>query len=249
MTMRIDIICLFPRILMPFLEEGVIGRAVKNQNAHIVLHDLFDDALPSGRHKRQVDDYPYGGGAGMILRPEPIAAVIDRLQSERTYDEIIYLTADGQTFTQSIANELSLHQNLILLCGRYKGIDQRIRDIYVTRELSIGDYVISGGELAAAVVVDTIVRLLPGVLGNESAALMDSFQDALLDPPWYTRPVEFRGHRVPDILLCGDHKAIEQWRFQQAMEKTRKRRPDLWEKWQTTTKGFHQKSLNPNHHA
>ncbi len=234
--MRIDVICLFPHLLTPFLQEGVIGKALASGKAAVHLHNLFDDALPGGRHKRQVDDYPYGGGAGMILRPEPLAAVLDRLLAARRYDEVIYLTADGEVFTQGLANELSLRRNLILICGRYKGIDQRIRDLYVTRELSIGDYVISGGEPAAAVVIDAVVRLLPGVLGDETAALSDSFQDGLLDPPWYTRPPEFKGLQVPDVLLSGNHPAIEQWRLEQAMKKTRQRRPDLWKRWETSHK-------------
>ncbi len=234
--MRIDVICLFPELLGPFLHEGIIGKALASGKAEVHLHNLFDYALPAGKQKRQVDDYPYGGGAGMILRPEPLAAVLDKLLAERSYEEVIYLTADGTLFHQGLANAFSMQQHLILICGRYKGIDQRIRDLYVTRELSIGDYVISGGELAAAVVIDATVRLLPGVLGDEVAALSDSFQDHLLDPPWYTRPVVFKGRRVPQVLLSGDHGAIEQWRLSQAIEKTRRRRPDLWQRWEAKQK-------------
>jgi tRNA (guanine37-N1)-methyltransferase len=181
----------------------------------------------------QVDDYQYGGGAGMVMMCEPLANAIETLQKERTFDEIIYLTPDGERFTQPMANQLSLKNNLLLICGHYKGIDERIREHFVTKEISIGDYVLSGGELAAAVVVDAVGRLLPGVLNDETSALMDSFQDNLLAPPVYTRPADFRGWKVPDILLSGDLKKIEEWRYEQALKRTTERRPDLLDKEQS----------------
>ena len=175
----------------------------------------------------QVDDYQYGGGAGMVMMCEPLAKAIDQLKNERNYDEVIYLTPDGNTLQQKTANMLSLKQNLLLICGHYKGIDQRIRDRYVTKEISIGDFVLSGGELAAAIVVDAVGRLIPGVLNDETSALTDSFQDNLLAPPVYTRPVDFRGWKVPDVLLSGDHRKIEEWRHEQSLQRTEQRRPDL----------------------
>jgi tRNA (guanine37-N1)-methyltransferase len=187
-------------------------------------HHLRDWAVNS---YGQVDDYQYGGGAGMVMMCEPLANAIDSLQKETAYDEIIYMTPDGVTFNQGIANQLSLKENILIICGHYKGIDQRIRDLYVTKEISIGDFVLSGGELAAAVVIDAIGRILPGVLGDETSALFDSFQDNLLAPPVYTRPSEFRGHTVPPILLSGDPKKVDDWRFEQSVERTRQRRPDL----------------------
>jgi tRNA (guanine37-N1)-methyltransferase len=191
---------------------------------NIRVHNLRD--YSKDKHKN-VDDYQYGGGAGMVMSIEPFANCIEHLQKEITYDDIIYLTPDGQTLKQQIANELSLKGNLLLLCGHYKGIDQRIRELYVTKEISIGDYVLSGGELAAAVLVDSIVRLIPGVLSDETSALSDSFQDDLLSPPVYTRPADFRGHKVPDILLSGNTPEVEKWRFEQALAHTKARRPDL----------------------
>jgi tRNA (guanine37-N1)-methyltransferase len=176
----------------------------------------------------QVDDYQYGGGAGMVMLCEPLVAAIETLQQHRTYDEIIYLTPDGETLNQKMANRLSLYDNLLLICGHYKGIDERVRQHYITKEISIGDYVLSGGELAAAVVVDAVGRLLPGVLNNETSALTDSFQDNLLAPPVYTRPAEFRGWKVPDVLLSGDPKKVDDWRYEQAVARTRQRRPDLF---------------------
>ena len=175
----------------------------------------------------QVDDYQYGGGAGMVMMPEPLANAITSLSKENTYDEIIYVTPDGPTFNQHTANQLSLKNNLLIICGHYKGIDERIRQQYITREISIGDYVLSGGELAAAILTDAIGRLLPGVLNDETSALFDSFQDNLLAPPVYTRPADFRGARVPDVLLSGDPKKIEEWRYEQSLQRTRERRPDL----------------------
>ena len=188
------------------------------------MHNLRD--YSDLKHK-QVDDYQFGGGAGMVMMLEPVIKAIEHLQSERTYDEIIYLTPDGETLSQPIANQLSMKGNLLLLCGHYKGIDERIREHFVTREISIGDYVLSGGELAAAVLVDAIGRLIPGVLNDETSALFDSFQDNLLAPPVYTRPEEFRGWKVPDVLLSGDHRKIEEWRHDKAVERTKQRRPDL----------------------
>jgi tRNA (guanine37-N1)-methyltransferase len=190
----------------------------------IHLHDLRDYA--TNKH-RQIDDYPYGGGAGMVMMVEPIARVIRHLQAEREYDEVIYLSPDGKRLDQPLANRLSLHQNLILFAGHYKGIDQRARDLLMTMEISIGDYVLSGGELPALVLTDALVRLLPGVIGDESSALYDSFQDNLLDAPVYTRPAEFEGKQVPDVLLSGHAQKIKDWRYEQAYEKTRARRPDL----------------------
>ena len=193
------------------------------------LHHLRDYAI--GRHK-QVDDYQFGGGAGMVMKPEPIAACLDKLMSERTYDEIIYTTPDGERLEQQRCNRLSMKENVIILCGHYKGIDERIRQKYVTLEISIGDYVLSGGELAAAVLVDSIGRLIPGVLNDETSALFDSFQDDLLAPPVYTRPAEWEGMKVPDVLLSGHEKMIDEWRHDQSMERTKSRRPDLWEKFE-----------------
>ena len=225
--MRIDIIAIIPEILEGPLNQSIVQRARTKGLVDIHVHALRDYA---DNNYKSVDDYAYGGGAGMVIRPEPVFRILDRLTRERDYDEIIYLTPDGEPFTQSTANRLSLLQNMILLCGHYKGIDQRIRDHLITGEISIGDYVLSGGELAAAVVTDAVVRLIPGVLNDETSALTDSFQDHLLAPPVYTRPEVFNGWRVPEILLSGNQKKIEQWRLEKAMEKTRALRPDLWEK-------------------
>jgi tRNA (guanine37-N1)-methyltransferase len=224
--MRIDIITVLPGLLESPFAHSILLRAQKKGLCEIHVHNLRDYA--DNKHK-SVDDYPYGGGSGMVMQIQPFAACIEKLQSERPYDEVIFLTPDGETFNQSIANELSLKGNLILLCGHYKGIDQRIRDIYVSREISIGDYVLSGGELPAAVLVDAIVRLIPGVLSDETSALSDSFQGDLLDAPVYTRPAEWRGHQVPDVLLSGNEATIRAWEYEQALEKTKKRRPDLLE--------------------
>ncbi len=193
------------------------------------LHQLRDYAI--GKH-RQVDDYQFGGGAGMVMKPEPIAACLEQLMAERDYDEIIYTTPDGERLEQQLCNRLSMKENVIILCGHYKGIDERIRQKYVTLEISIGDYVLSGGELAAAVLVDSIGRLIPGVLNDETSALFDSFQDDLLAPPVYTRPAEWEGMKVPDVLLSGHEKMIDDWRHDQSMERTKTRRPDLWEKFE-----------------
>ena len=225
--MRIDIIAIIPEILEGPLSQSIVQRARNKGLVDIRVHTLRDYA---DNNYKSVDDYAYGGGAGMVIRPEPVYRIIDELTQERDYDEIIYVTPDGRPFTQQTANSLSLKENLVILCGHYKGVDQRIRDHLVTREITIGDYVLSGGELAAAVITDAVVRLIPGVLNDETSALTDSFQDHLLAPPVYTRPEVFRGWKVPEILLSGDPKKIEQWRLEKAMEKTRTLRPDLWEK-------------------
>ncbi len=222
--MRIDILTLFPQMMNMFFEESIIKRAQKKGLVEVVFHNLHDYSLT---RYGSVDDYPYGGNAGMVMAVEPLANCIEQLQAQRPYDEVIYTAPDGEMFNQRTANELSLKGNLIVLCGHYKGVDERLREHFITRELSIGDYVLTGGELAAAVMCDAIIRLIPGVIGDEQSALSDSFQDGLLAPPEYTRPPEFRGWRVPDVLLSGNHAKIEQWRYEQAIERTRQRRPDL----------------------
>ncbi len=222
--MRIDILSAVPDIIRDVFKHSIIGRARKKSLVEIYVHDLHEFGL--GKYK-QIDDYQYGGGAGMVIRPEPVAAWIEKLMQERPYDEIIFLTPDAPVLTQQTVNELSLKKNLMLIAGHYKGLDQRIRDLYVTREISIGDYVLSGGELPAAVLTDAIVRLLPGVLSDETSALTDSFQDGKLAPPVYTRPPVFKGMEVPAILRSGDHQAIEAWREKKSWEKTLKIRPDL----------------------
>ena len=222
--MRFDIVTGFPRLVTSPLRESIIRQAKKKKLVQIRVHDLRK--YTHDKHKT-IDDTPYGGGAGMILKPEPIFECVDHLRSKREYDEVIYVTADGEPFTQKLANELSLRHNVIILCGHYKGIDERVRMKLVTREISIGDYVLTGGELPALVVIDAIVRLIPGVLGDGESLLTDSFQDMLLDSPSYTRPTEFKNMRVPDVLLSGDHKAITQWRQQQRRQRTRERRKDL----------------------
>ena len=222
--MRIDIITVLPELLESPFNHSMLKRAKERGLLQINLVQLRDFAI--NKHG-QIDDYQYGGGAGMVMMCEPIANCIDKLKSERTYDEIIYMTPDGETLNQGMANRLSLKGNLIIICGHYKGIDERIRQLYVTQEISVGDYVLSGGELAAAIVVDAIGRLLPGVLNDETSALTDSFQDNLLSPPVYTRPEVFRDMKVPDILLSGHDKKIQDWRYEQALERTQTRRPDL----------------------
>jgi tRNA (guanine37-N1)-methyltransferase len=225
--MRIDIITCLPRLLDSFFDHSILKRAQDKGFVEIKVHDLRDY---STNKQRQIDDYPFGGGAGMVMTIEPIAKCIRQLQSERLYNEVIYMTPDGEQFVQKTANRLSLVQNLIILCGHYKGVDQRVRDLFITQEISIGDYVLSGGELAACVVSDAIIRLLPGVLGDETSALTDSFQDNLLAPPVYTRPAEFEGVRVPDILLSGHEAKINDWRHEQSLERTQERRPDLFKR-------------------
>ena len=224
--MRIDIISVMPELLESPFQHSIMKRAQTKGLLEVVVHNLRNYGL--GKHK-QLDDYQFGGGAGMVMMVEPLVNCIEDLQKERTYDEIIYLTPDGERLTQSISNRLSLKENLLLICGHYKGIDERVREHFVTLEISIGDFVLSGGELPAAVLVDSIGRLIPGVLGDETSALMDSFQDGILAPPVYTRPSEFRGWKVPEILLSGNFPKIEEWRHQQAMKRTEERRPDLLE--------------------
>ncbi len=222
--MRFDIITVLPGLLESPFAHSILQRAQKKGLTEIHVHNLRDYA--DNKHK-SVDDYPYGGGSGMVMSVAPFAACIGKLKEEREYDEVIFMTPDGETLNQGIANQLSIRKNIIVLCGHYKGIDQRIRDIFVTREISIGDYVLSGGELPAAVLVDSVVRLIPGVLSDETSALSDSFQGELLDAPVYTRPADWNGHRVPDVLLSGNQAKIDEWRDEQALERTRKRRPDL----------------------
>jgi tRNA (guanine37-N1)-methyltransferase len=224
--MRIDVITVLPELLESPLSHSIMKRAQAKGLLEVQLHNLRQWAV---NEYGQVDDYQYGGGAGMVMMCEPLIRAIEQLQSERSYDEIIFLTPDGKTFDQKEANGLSLKENLIVICGHYKGIDERIREHLVTKEISIGDYVLSGGELAAAVLIDAIGRLIPGVLNDETSALTDSFQDNLLSPPVYTRPVDFRGWKVPEILLSGDPKKIDDWRYQQAIQRTQERRPDLLE--------------------
>ena len=223
--MRIDIITLLPDLLQSPLNCSIVKRAQDKKLVEIFVHDLRD--YSSDKRHRRVDDYPFGGGAGMVMQVEPIFKLIEQLKSERTYDEIIYTSPDGERFSQQTANKLSLSENLIILCGHYKGVDQRVRDYLITKEYSIGDYVLTGGEMPAAIMTDAIVRLLPGAIGDEQSALSDSFQDNLLAPPEYTRPAEFNGWRVPDVLLSGHEAKIEEWRLEQALERTKLLRPDL----------------------
>lgn len=224
--MRLDILTLFPNMMSMFFEESILKRAQKKGIVEVAIHDLHDYSLT---RYGSIDDYPYGGSAGMVMGVEPLANCIEELQSQRHYDEVIYTAPDGEMFSQPMANELSLKGNLIILCGHYKGIDERVREHFITREISIGDYVLTGGELAGAVICDAVIRLIPGVIGDEQSALDDSFQNGLVAPPEYTRPPEFRGWKVPDILLSGNHAKIEQWRYEQSIERTRQRRPDLLE--------------------
>lgn len=226
---RVDIITVLPALLDGPFAHSIIRRAQDKGLARVHVHDLRQFGL--GKHK-QVDDYQFGGGAGMVMMIEPIETLINQLRSERNYDEVIYMTPDGRQFTQQIANNLSLKSNLIILCGHYKGVDERVREHFITREISIGDYVLSGGELAAAVVTDAVIRLIPGVLGDETSALSDSFQDDLLAPPVYTRPAEYNGWKVPDVLLGGNFAAIDKWRHDEAESRTKSRRPDIWNKKQ-----------------
>jgi len=227
MPMRIDIITVLPELLKSPFEASILKRAIEKGLVEVHLHNLRD--YSTGNYK-QVDDYQFGGGAGMVMMVEPIDKCISELKAERDYDEIIYMTPDGNTLNQGMANEVSMKKNIIVLCGHYKGVDQRVRDMFVTREISIGDYVLSGGELAAAILCDSVIRLLPGVLNDETSALTDTFQDNLLAPPVYTRPSEYKGIEVPKILLSGNFPEIEKWREQKAFERTKERRPDLLEK-------------------
>lgn len=225
--MRIDILSVVPDLLNSPLQHSIMKRAQDKGLLEVQVHDLRNFGL--GKH-RQIDDYQFGGGAGMVMMVEPLSNCIESLKAERTYDEIIYMTPDGQRLNQGMSNQLSLKGNLMLLCGHYKGVDERIREHYITMDISIGDYVLSGGELAAAVVVDSIGRLLPGVLNDETSALFDSFQDDLLAPPVYTRPAKFKDWEVPPVLLSGHDAKIEEWRYEQSLKRTQDRRPDLLER-------------------
>lgn len=224
--MRIDIITVVPELVVSPLNESILKRAQEKGLVQIVIHNLRDYTFD---RRRTVDDYPFGGEAGMVMKPEPIFRAIEHLQSQRPYDEVIYTSPDGMRYDQHEANRLSTLDNIIILCGHYKGVDQRVRDHLITREISIGDYVLTGGELAACIIADSVVRIIPGAIGDESSALTDSFQDNLLAPPVYTRPAEFRGWRVPDVLLSGNFAEIERWQDEQAWERTRRLRPDLLE--------------------
>ena len=226
--MRIDIITIFPEMFNGPLTESIVKRAINKGLVEIHTHNLRD--YSRDKHKR-VDDYPFSAGAGMVMTIEPVDNCIKQLKEKNDYDEVIYMSPDGELLTQPVVNQLSLKNNIIMLCGHYKGIDERIREHLITREISIGDYVLSGGELAAAVLTDSIVRLIPGALSDETSALSDSFQDGLVSPPVYTRPREYNGWEVPDILLSGNDKAINEWKFQQALERTRLRRPEMYENY------------------
>ncbi len=223
--MRIDILSVVPELLESPFDASILKRAQDANSVEVNIHNIRD--YSSNRYK-QVDDYPYGGGAGMVLMIEPIAKCIESLQAQRKYDAVVYMTPDGQQLNQKTANHFSLFKNIIILCGHYKGVDQRVRDLFITDEISVGDYVLSGGELAAAVFCDAMIRLIPGVLGNETSALTDSFQDNLLAPPIYTRPADYKGHQVPDILTSGNTPKVEQWREEQSLNRTQKLRPDLF---------------------
>lgn len=225
--MHIDILTVLPELLESPLQHSIMKRAQEKGLLKVEVHHLRKWAI---NEYGQVDDYQYGGGAGMVMMCEPLVEAIEELSKDKTYDEIIYLTPDGEKLDQKIANSISLKENILLICGHYKGIDERIREHFVTKEISIGDYVLSGGELAAAVLVDAVGRLIPGVLNDETSALFDSFQDNLLAPPVYTRPEDFRGWKVPDILLSGDHKKIEEWRHEQSIQRTKEKRPDFLDK-------------------
>jgi len=224
--MRIDIITLFPEFFESYFEYSILKRAQENGKVELKIHNLRDH---STNKQKSVDDYQFGGGAGMVICIQPIDDCISKLKAERHYDEIIYLSPDGETLNQQICNTLSTHSNLILLCGHYKGIDQRVREHIITKEISIGDYVLTGGEMAAAILSDAVIRLIPGVISDETSALTDSFQDNLLSPPIYTRPSNYKGWKVPDILLSGNEKLIAKWREEVAIKRTEERRPDLFE--------------------
>ena len=225
--MRIDILTVLPKLLEGPFADSILKRAIEKKLVEVHVHDIRD--YTTNKHKK-IDDYAFGGGAGMVMTIEPIHRCIQALQAERDYDEIIYLTPDGKTWDQGMANQCSMYKNIMMLCGHYKGVDQRVRDHLITKEVSIGDFVLSGGELAAAVISDSIIRLLPGVLNDETSALSDSFQDNLLAPPVYTRPADYHGWKVPEILTSGNLPKIDEWRFEQSLERTKKLRPDLLEK-------------------
>ncbi len=224
--MRIDIITAVPELLKSPFEASILKRAIEKKIVSVYFHNIRDYSTNS---YNQIDDYQFGGGAGMVMMIEPIDKCISKLKSQRDYDEIIYMTPDGTTFNQVTANKISLMKNIIILCGHYKGVDQRVRDQFITLEISIGDYVLSGGELASAIICDSVIRLIPGVLGNETSALTDSHQDGLLAPSVYTRPSEYKGWKVPEVLLSGHSKKIEEWREEDALKRTELRRPDLLE--------------------
>ncbi|MEM7055412.1 MAG: tRNA (guanosine(37)-N1)-methyltransferase TrmD [Bacteroidota bacterium] len=225
--MRVDIITCLPQLLASPFSYSILKRAIDRGLIALYIHDLRD--YSTDKHSK-VDDYIYGGGAGMLLTVEPIVRCINKLREQTTYQEVIYMAPDGEQLTQKVANQLSLQKNLLILCGHYKGVDERVRQHFITREISVGDYVLSGGELAAAVLLDAVVRLLPGVLSDETSALTDSFQDDLIAPPAYTRPANFQGMRVPDVLLSGNAQAIQEWRYQESIKRTKERRPALYKK-------------------
>ncbi|MDR1112467.1 MAG: tRNA (guanosine(37)-N1)-methyltransferase TrmD [Bacteroidales bacterium] len=222
--MRIDILTLFPDMFTGVFAHSIIHRAVERGLLELHIHNIRN--YSTDRHHR-VDDYPFGGGAGMVMMIEPIAACIEQLKAKRHYDAVLFMTPDGKTFNQQKANRLSLHKNMMILCGHYKGVDERVRELFINEEISIGDYVLSGGEIAAMIIVDAVARIIPGVLNDETSALTDSFQDGLLSPPVYTRPADYQGHKVPDILLSGHAKKIEEWKTEQQLARTQVRRPDL----------------------
>lgn len=222
--MRIDIITVLPELLESPFSASILKRAQEKGLVEVVVHNLRDYAT---NKQKSIDDYAFGGGAGMVMQIEPIAACIEKLQAERSYDEIIYMSPDGKTMKQGMVNSLSLKKNLMILAGHYKGVDERVRELFITKEISVGDFVLTGGELPAAILCDAIIRLIPGVISDETSALTDSFQDNLLAPPVYTRPEDYKGNKVPEILISGNHKAIEKWREEKAIERTQKRRPDL----------------------
>lgn len=224
--MRIDIISVMPELLESPFAHSIVKKAIDKGLVEIVVHNLRDYSVKTtGR----VDDYPFGGAAGMVMQIEPIDRIITELKSQRHYDEVIFTSPDGEKFDQKMANTLSMNENMIVLCGHYKGVDYRVREHFITKEISVGDYVLTGGELPAAVIADAVVRLIPGSIGDEQSALSDSFQDNLLEPPVYSRPADYKGWKVPDVLLCGDHKKIEKWKEEQALERTKRLRPDLLE--------------------
>lgn len=224
--MRIDIISVMPELLESPFAHSIVKKAIDKGLVEIVVHNLRDYSVKTtGR----VDDYPFGGAAGMVMQIEPIDRIITELKSQRHYDEVIFTSPDGEKFDQKMANMLSMNENMIILCGHYKGVDYRVREHFITKEISVGDYVLTGGELPAAVIADAVVRLIPGSIGDEQSALSDSFQDNLLEPPVYSRPADYKGWKVPEVLLCGDHKKIEKWKEEQALERTKRLRPDLLE--------------------
>lgn len=225
--MRIDIITCLPGLLEGFFSQSIVKRATESGTVELNIVDLRDFGIGKSR---QIDDYAFGGGAGMVMMIEPLVNAIEFCRKQRTYDEIIYMSPDGELLNQQIANTLSLGENLLIICGHYKGIDERVRENFVTKEISIGDYVLSGGEIPAAVLTDAIIRLIPGVLNDETSALTDSFQDGFLSPPVYTRPADYKGFKVPDVLVSGDFKKIDEWRSEKALQRTKERRPDLWKK-------------------